>query len=72
LEKGLTLVVEGGFKTRYNSDQYEFKLGKIHLLETVKPVLTKQVVLEVEPQFINKNFINFVETNVKANPGKAS
>ncbi len=72
LEKGLILLVEGGFKTRYNSDQYEFKLGKIHLLETVKPVLTKQVVLEVEPQFINKNFINFIETNVKTNPGKAS
>ena len=72
LEKGLILLVEGGFKTRYNSDQYEFKLGKMHLLETVKPVLTKQVVLEVEPQFINKNFINFIEANVKTNPGKAS
>ena len=72
LEKGLIVLVEGGFKTRYNSDQYEFKLGKIHLLETVKLTLTKQVVLEVQPQFINNNFINFIETNVKTNPGKAS
>ncbi|MEP7143757.1 MAG: DNA polymerase III subunit alpha, partial [Ferruginibacter sp.] len=43
LEKGLILLVEGCFKARYNSDQYEFKLSRIHLLETVKPALTKQV-----------------------------
>ena len=72
LEKGLIILVEGGFKTRYNSDQYEFKLNKIHLLETVKPVLTKQVVVEVQPQFVNKIFIDFIENNVKTNPGKSS
>jgi DNA polymerase III subunit alpha len=71
LEKGMIVMVEGGFKTRYNSDQYEFKLARIHLLETVKPMLTKQVVLEVQPQFINEDFINFIEKNVKANPGKS-
>jgi DNA polymerase-3 subunit alpha len=72
LEKGLILLVEGAFKTRYKSDQYEFKLGKIHLLETVKPVLTRQVTLEVQPQFIDKSFISFVEANVKTNPGNAT
>lgn len=71
LEKGLILMVEGGFKTRYNSDQYEFKLSKLHLLETVKITLTKQVSLELQPQFINAAFINFIETNIKSNPGKA-
>jgi DNA polymerase-3 subunit alpha len=35
-------------------------------------VLTKQVVVEVQPQFVNKNFIDFIENNVKTNPGKAS
>jgi DNA polymerase-3 subunit alpha len=72
LEKGLILLIEGGFKTRYNSDQYEFKLSKIHLLETVKPALTKQVVIEVQPQFINNNFVNFIEQNIKDNPGKTT
>ena len=70
LEKGLILLVEGGFKPRYNTDQYEFRLAKIHLLETVKPMLTKQVVLEVQPQFINNEFVNFIERNVKDHPGK--
>src|SRR5205085_4885506 len=72
LEKGMILLIEGGFKTRYNSDQYEFKLSKIHLLETVKPALTKQVVIDVQPQFINSDFVNFIDRNIKDNPGKTS
>jgi DNA polymerase-3 subunit alpha len=72
LEKGLIVLVEGGFKQRYNTDQYEFRLAKIHLLETVKTTLTKQVVLEVQPQFINEDFVNFIDANLKANPGKTS
>ena len=72
LEKGLIVLIEGGFKTRYNIEQYEFKLSKIHLLETVKPALTKQVIVEVQPQFISPQFVNFIENNVKEHPGKTS
>ena len=72
LEKGMIVLVEGGFKTRYNSDQYEFKLSKIHLLETVKPTLTKQVSIEIQPQFIKEEFVTFIEKNIKENPGKTS
>ncbi|MEO6547409.1 MAG: DNA polymerase III subunit alpha [Ferruginibacter sp.] len=72
LDKGLILLVEGCFKTRFNSDQYEFKLSRIYLLETVKPALTRQVVIEVQPQFINKSFLNFIEQNIKTNPGKTA
>ena len=72
LEKGIIVLLEGGFKTRYNSDQYEFKLGKLHLLETVKSALTKQVVIDIEPQFINETLIDFIDNNIKAHPGKTS
>jgi DNA polymerase-3 subunit alpha len=72
LEKGLIVLIEGGFKTRYNSDQYEFKLSKIHLLETVKPALTKQVIVEVQPQFVSTQFVNFIENNIKQYPGKTA
>ncbi len=68
-EKGMIVLVEGAFKTRYNSDQYEFRLSKIHLLDTVKTTLTKQVTVDVQPQFINEDFVNFIEANLKANPG---
>jgi DNA polymerase III subunit alpha len=71
LDKGMIVMVEGAFKTRYNSDQLEFRLAKLHLLETVKPTLTKQVILDVPPQFVNENFITFIDKNIKANPGKS-
>lgn len=71
LEKGMIVLVEGAFRTRYNSDQYEFRLSKIHLLDTVKTTLTKQVTVEMQPQAVNEDFINFVEANLKAYPGSA-
>jgi DNA polymerase-3 subunit alpha len=72
LEKGMIVLVEGGFKQRYNSQEYQFGLSRIHLLETVKTSLTKQVIIDVQPQFINADFINFIDHNIKANPGKTS
>ncbi|MBS1512675.1 MAG: DNA polymerase III subunit alpha [Bacteroidetes bacterium] len=72
LEKGMIVLVEGGFRQRYNSNEYQFSLSKIHLLETVKTALTKQVIIDVQPQFINSDFINFIDQNIKANPGKTS
>ena len=72
LEKGMIVMVEGGFKKRYNSEQYEFRLAKLHLLDTVKTMLTKQVIIDIEPQFINEGFVDFIDKNVKAHPGKTS
>ena len=72
LEKGMIVMVEGAFRTRYNTDQYEFRLTRLHLLETVKSVLTKQVILELAPQFIDKNFVEFIDHNVKSFPGMTS
>jgi DNA polymerase III subunit alpha len=69
LEKGMIVMVDGQFKTRYNTDQYEFRLNRLHLLETVKTALTKEVRLEIEPQFINTDFIRFIEANIQKHPG---
>lgn len=72
LEKGTIILLEGSMKQRYNSDSYEFKISRLHLLDTVKPLLTKEVKIEIDPAFIDESFINFVETNVKAHPGKTT
>lgn len=72
LDKGMIVMVEGFFRQRYNSDQFEFKLSKLHLLDTVKTMLTKQLIIDVQPQAIDAGFIAFIEKNVKANPGKTS
>ncbi|MEO6488612.1 MAG: DNA polymerase III subunit alpha [Ferruginibacter sp.] len=72
LHKGLILMIEGGFKQRYNQEEYEFKFAKLHLLETVKSSLTKQVVIDVAPQYVDETFVSFIDQNIKANPGKTS
>jgi DNA polymerase-3 subunit alpha len=44
----------------------------MHLLETVKTSLTKQIIIDITPEFIDDDFINFIDGNIKSNPGKAS
>ncbi|MEO5945037.1 MAG: DNA polymerase III subunit alpha [Ferruginibacter sp.] len=71
LEKGMIVMIEGGFRQRYNTDQYEFKITRLHLLETLKSTMTKQVVIDIAPQFIDKNFVDFIDSNIAAHPGKS-
>jgi DNA polymerase-3 subunit alpha len=72
MEKGMILMLEGGFRQRYNSDQFEFKINRICLLETIKSTLTKQLIIEVPPQFVDDGFVSFIEQNIRQNPGKSS
>jgi DNA polymerase-3 subunit alpha len=65
-------MIDGCFRTRYNSDQYEFKISKIVLLETVKSLLTKQLVIDIAPEFIDEPLISFLDNNIRQNPGKTS
>lgn len=72
LEKGMIVLIEGSFRSRYNSDQYEFKINKLHLLDTIKSTLTKQVIIDIQPQLLNNEMIDFMEKNIKAYPGASS
>ena len=72
LDKGTIVMLEGAFKQRYNSDTYEFKISRLNLLETIKPMLTKEVRIEVEPENVNDHFINFIDSNVQSHPGKTT
>jgi len=70
LENGRIVMIEGAFRQRFNNGPYEFKISKFHLLETVKTTLTKTVFLDMEPQWIDLEFIEFIEHNIQKNPGK--
>ena len=65
-------MIEGAFRQRYDGQSYDFSINKLHPLDTVKSTLTKQVVIDVEPQFINEEMVDFIDTNIKSNPGKTS
>jgi len=72
LENGSILMLEGSMRQRYNGDKYSFGLNKMQLLETVKPTLTKQLVIDIEPQFIDEGFISFFEKNINTYPGSTT
>ena len=71
LEKGKNLFLTGSFKPRFNTNQFEFKIEKMMLLESIKPILTKQVIMDVEARFVNEDLVRFMEGNVKKYPGKS-
>jgi DNA polymerase-3 subunit alpha len=71
LEKGKNIFMSGFFKTRYNRAEFEFKVDKILLLESIKPLLTKQLVIDLEARHLNGDMIRFMEKNIKKHPGKA-
>ena len=72
LEKGKNVLVQGEFKTRYNSEQYEFKVTAINMLETAKAAFTKQLIVDVNARAVTPGFVLLIDKNVKSNPGKTS
>ncbi|QEC45305.1 DNA polymerase III subunit alpha [Pseudobacter ginsenosidimutans] len=77
-QNGLNLLVTGTFsqKRSFNPDpnkppEYEFKASEITLLETVKGKYTKQLILDIQARHLTPELIDFLEDNVKKNPGGA-
>lgn len=70
---GAVVFITGVFKTRWNkSDDFEFKINQVLLLETVKRTMTKQLIVDIEPRFLTEEIVDFFEKNIKKNPGKIS
>jgi DNA polymerase III subunit alpha len=70
MEKGTNLFVTGSFKQRYNKAEFEFKIEKIMLLESIKQQLTKQVIIDLEARHLNDKMLHFFEHNIKSFPGR--
>ncbi|MHA4845712.1 DNA polymerase III subunit alpha [Flavitalea antarctica] len=70
LEKGKNLFISGSFKPRFNKIEFEFKIDKIILLESIKQMLTKQVIVDIEARFVDEGLIRFLENNLKTHPGR--
>ncbi|HRH61380.1 MAG TPA: DNA polymerase III subunit alpha, partial [Chitinophagaceae bacterium] len=73
LEKGKNVLVTGYFKSRYNAaDQFELKIVSINMLETAMMNLTRSVEINLHPAAVTKEMIDFVDKNVRTNPGKST
>lgn len=72
LAQGTTVFITGYFKERYNQDSFDFKITGVSLAESMKKNLTKQVNIEVHPQYINTDMISFIQKNLKYHPGSSA
>jgi DNA polymerase-3 subunit alpha len=71
MEKGKNLYLTGIFRQRFNKSEFEFKVEKIILLESIKQNLTKQVIIDIEARHVNQDLVSFIEKNVKNYPGRS-
>ena len=72
LEKGKNLFMIGSFRQRFNKSEFEFKVERMMLLESIKQHLTRQVVVDIEARFLNEEKVKFIEKNVKRFPGRST
>jgi len=72
LEKGKNLFITGFFKPRYGREgEFEFKITNVLLLESIKQLLTRQLVINVEARHVKEDLIRFLEKNMKRYKGKS-
>jgi DNA polymerase III subunit alpha len=72
LQQGQAVLITGSFKQRYAKSEFEYKVQSIVLAENIKKQFTKQLCLEVDVRNIQKETIEFLETNMKKFPGNSS
>jgi DNA polymerase-3 subunit alpha len=73
LSSGSVVYIVGSFKNRWNNEkEFDFKVERVYLLETIKKILTKKIIIRIEPRFVSDTLIHFMEKNIKINPGKSS
>jgi DNA polymerase-3 subunit alpha len=71
-QQGQAIFIAGAFRQRFNKSEFEFKLSSIALAENVKRQMTKQLQLDIDVRNVETQTINFLEQNMKKNPGKST
>ena len=68
LEPGTIIFIEGAFREGYRG--VEFKITKLHLLETLKTAATQKLALEMDADVLDDKASDFLSLNFQQNPGK--
>ena len=71
LEAGMAIFLTGTFRQRYSKSEFEFKVSNITLLESLMKSCTKKLQIEVHPNDISQEFIDFLDKNVQRFPGNS-
>ena len=71
-EVGNCLYLTGKFEKWESRNEWNFRVAEICLLENIKKTMTRQVQLSINPKLLLPQHVEFLESNVKQNPGKGS
>ena len=69
-EEGTSVYVEGEYKQRYNSDEMEFRVQNVRLLETVGEEKTSSITLRIPVETVTADLIDRIEKLCVAHKGK--
>ncbi len=69
-EEGTCVYVEGEYKQRYNSDEFEFRVNNVRLLEAIGAEKTSSVTLQIPVELLTAELIDRIEKLCSAHKGK--
>lgn len=69
-EEGTSVYVEGEYKQRYNSDEFEFRVQNVRLLETIGEEKTSSVTLRITVDTLTADLLDQIEKLCAAHKGK--
>ncbi len=70
LEEGQGVFIHGSFQQRWNSEEYQLKLSKVELLESVASSLTNSITLKIPIDRISKEMVDGLDAACKEHTGK--
>ncbi|WP_447641371.1 MULTISPECIES: DNA polymerase III subunit alpha [Chitinophagaceae] len=72
VEAGLIVIVNGHFKSRYNSDVLEFKITSLTLMEDIKKNMTQNIDIKLTSEMVTPEFVQFMTSNINQHKGKTA
>ena len=72
LEPGMVVYLTGSFIQRYRTSPFEFKISSINLLESLMRTGTKKLQIEMHPQSVSQELIEFIGRNIQHHPGNST
>ncbi len=69
-ELGQVLFIQGRMEKRWNGEEWQFKVKKVSLLETVGEVMTSSITLRLPLESISEDFMNQLDKLCKEHKGK--
>ena len=70
LEEGQGVFIQGSYQKRWGGEEYQLKLSKVELLESVADKMTSSITLKLPIDQISQEMVDGIENACKKHKGK--